>query len=137
MGQVANIGPKEVHGVELTTSIGPGLEGCDMCLRAPGNHSRLKLGSSSKANVGGPSNLLKDCVMVDPTAPTVESRVLNSHFNLTFEGSVESTMKINQSILNPRRHSTVSSKENVIPNSRKDLEKVTSEIVRGHLIFKE
>ncbi|MBA0644296.1 hypothetical protein Goklo_028477 [Gossypium klotzschianum] len=113
VGQVANIGPKEVHSVELTASIGPGLEGC---------HSGLKLGSSSKANVRGPSNLLKDCVM------TVESRVLNSHFNLTFEGSIESTMKINPSILDLGRHSTVSSKENVIPNSLKDLENVTSEI---------
>ncbi|MBA0678547.1 hypothetical protein Goari_019887, partial [Gossypium aridum] len=137
VGQVANIGPKEVHGVELTTSIGPGLEGCDMCLRAPGNHSGLKLGSSSKANVGGPSNLLKDCVMVDPTAPVnfvelnVENRnsvtspisvELNAPVTLV-NGSVESTMKINQSILNPRRHLTISSKENVIPNSPKDLEK--------------
>lgn len=133
------------------TSIGPELEGCDMRLRATSNHSELKLGLFSKANIGRSSNLLEGCVMVDPTTPInckvlnvengnstspiliklnvpatlvngkeiVEPTILSSHFNLTFGGSMESTMKINRSILDPSMHSTVSFKENVIPNSPK------------------
>lgn len=66
----------------------------------------------------------------------MESKVLSSYFNLTFEGSIELTMKINPSIFDPGRHSTVSFKENVILSSPKNLENVASEIARGHPISK-
>ncbi|MBA0701048.1 hypothetical protein Goari_027498 [Gossypium aridum] len=107
---VTGSGPKENHRAVLLASIRLELISGDLRLKASGNKFGLKLRSFSK------DNRLEDCAHVDPTTP----------------GLFESTMKNNPSILDPGRHSVVSFKENVIPNSPKDLEKVASGVAGGH-----
>ncbi|PPD66405.1 hypothetical protein GOBAR_DD36718 [Gossypium barbadense] len=58
--------------------------------------------------------------------------LISGDLRLKASGPFESTMKTNPSILDPGRHSVVSFKENVIPNSSKDLEKVASGVAEGH-----
>ncbi|KAK5802860.1 hypothetical protein PVK06_030486 [Gossypium arboreum] len=83
----------------------------------------------------GPIELNTPILMVN-SKEKVESTILSSHFNSTFEGLTEPVLKINPNILDPGRHWAVSLKENTIPNSPKDLENAMSGATRGHRISK-
>ncbi|PPD77315.1 hypothetical protein GOBAR_DD25763 [Gossypium barbadense] len=75
---------------------------------------------------------------IDLTFPADPPSVTISHFNTTFEGSVESVVELSAGVLDPKRHSTIFFIENANPKSINSTRNIgLIKAGKGHLASKE